>query len=141
MFLKELNPKYFPRETRGYKIINRFCYKYKDLFERTAFPNFNDFINQIFLNVSSIDFSRDIKNFDAYIIGTIKIQCRAQLDKAIKMKNLIAESRLPINEEEEPVTFRIPAKTGNLGDLFDIHGSLIHRLLFNLLYQKNPLQS
>ena len=60
--------------------------KYRDLFEKTIFQEPDEFINQIFLNVSAINFSEEIKNIEAYIIGTIKIQCRVQLDRAIKTK-------------------------------------------------------
>ncbi len=49
-------------------------------------------MNQIFLSVSNIDFNKNIKNEEAYIIGTIKIQCRVLLDKAVRFKRVVPES-------------------------------------------------
>jgi DNA-directed RNA polymerase specialized sigma24 family protein len=147
---EELNHKYFSKETHGYNIISRYYYKYHDLFIKTAFPDFSDFVHQIYLNISEIDFSKEIKNLEAYIIGSIKIQCRAQLDKALKMKNTIAESRLPSNEENEPVMLKIPAKSNNPGEILDTQEmfylislfklKLKHRevLLLNFLIDEKP---
>lgn len=89
-----LYQKFFSSESRGHKIISQFYYKYHDLFRETLFQEFADFLNQIFLNISRIDFSKSIQNHEAYIIGSIKIQCRAMLDKSIKSKRIISESRL-----------------------------------------------
>ncbi|HKB85620.1 MAG TPA: hypothetical protein VKD08_05600 [Ignavibacteriaceae bacterium] len=89
----DLNEKYFSNGSRGFKILNRFYLKYRDLFTRTIFIEFDDFKNQIFLNISGIRLSEDIINEEAYIIGAIKIQCRVQLDKAIRSKKVLSESR------------------------------------------------
>ncbi len=95
----DLNEKYFSNNTRGYKILNRFYLKYRDLFSKTVFTEFEDFRNQIFLNISGIKFPDDVKNKEAYIIGAIKIQCRVQLNKALKYKNEKPESQLQNNGE------------------------------------------
>jgi DNA-directed RNA polymerase specialized sigma24 family protein len=137
---EELNNKYFSKETRGYNIISRYYYKYHDLFKKTIFPDFNDFINQIFLNISGIDFSKGIKNFEAYIIGSIKIQCRVQLDKTLKMKNTVAESTLLSGDKEnEPITFKIPSKTNNPEDILDIQEMLYHISLFKLQLKQREI--
>ncbi len=133
MKLSELNRDFFTKGTRGYKIISNYYYKYQDLFERTIFTDLKDFINQIFLNVSGIDFSKEIKNPEAYIIGTIKIQCRVQLDKSIKLKNVIPESQLEKNEEEEePLTLKIPVKESSPAELLDLQEIFLHINIFKL---------
>ena len=106
MNLTEINNNYFTSGTRGYKIISCFYNKYLDLFKKTIYNDLGDFSNQIFLSVSKIDFNKEIRNEEAYIIGTIKIQCRVLLDKAIKSKKIIPESQLrntDFKENEESV--------------------------------------
>ncbi|MEO8399254.1 MAG: hypothetical protein ABI550_05480 [Ignavibacteriaceae bacterium] len=113
---------YFTSETRSYKIIRRFYSNYNDLFKNTLYPDFNDFLNQIFLNISRIDFNKEIKNKEAYIIGAIKIQCRVQLDKAIRAKKVTAESRLkklPESEDEENITLKIIKFSPGPDDAFE----------------------
>ena len=136
---EELNHKYFSKETRGYNIISRYYYKYYDLFKRTAFPDFNDFIHQIYVNISEIDFSKEIKNLEAYLIGSIKIQCRVQLDKALKMKKTVAESMLSSDEENEPVTFKIPSKSNNPDEVLDIQEMYYHISLFKLQLKQREI--
>ena len=86
MIPEEISELFFRPGTKGHKILNFYYLKYRDLFEKTICQEPDEFINQIFLNVSSIKFSEEIKNIEAYIIGTIKIQCRVQLDRALKTK-------------------------------------------------------
>lgn len=100
MILEELAKKYFYPGTRGHSILRNYYSKYKDLFVRTIHHEFEEFLNQVLLNTSAINFSDEIKNPEAYIIGTIKIQCRVQLDKALKIKNQ-SSPIFPINREEE----------------------------------------
>jgi FixJ family two-component response regulator len=129
----ELNKKYFSSDTRGYKIITQYYYKYYDLFQRTDFPQVKDFLNQIFLNISGIDFSKEIKNEEAYIIGSIKIQCRVQLDKSVKMKNVVAESRLMKDDKkEEPVTYKLHSAENNPAELLDTQEMFMHINFFKL---------
>ena len=97
---KELNTKYFSPNSRGYKIISKFYYKYYDLFVNTSCGTFTDFRNQIYLNLSSINFYGKINNLDAYIISAMKIQCRVQLDKAIKQKKIIPVSKIKDDDNE-----------------------------------------
>ncbi|GAB6282383.1 MAG: hypothetical protein STSR0008_11280 [Ignavibacterium sp.] len=94
---EELHTNYFKAKTNGYKIINFFYHKYYDLFKKSIYPTFNDFLNEIFINISKINFSRKIINEKAYILGSIKIQCRICLDKVIKLKSEEAESYLNYN--------------------------------------------
>ena len=99
MIIEDIAKKYFYPGTRGYNIQKNYYVKYRDLFSRFLHLEFDDFLNQILLNVSTIKFSDDIKNIEAYIIGTIKIQCRVQIDKAIKEKNR-ANLQLSVPDEE-----------------------------------------
>ena len=107
--------------------------------KKQLFPILNDFINEIFLNISGIDFSKEIKNLEAYLIGSIKIQCRVQLDKAIKMKNTVAESMLPSDEENEPVIFKIPAKSNNPDEILDTQEMYYHISLFKLQLRQREI--
>ncbi len=92
---------YFKPGTKGHNILCFYYTRYRDLFEKTIYPELDEFKNQIYLNVSAIKFSDEIKNLEAYIIGTIKIQCRVQLDRALKMKNRQQkESDNPGKDEE-----------------------------------------
>jgi DNA-directed RNA polymerase specialized sigma24 family protein len=126
----DLNEKYFSNNTRGYKIINRFYLKYRDLFIKTIFTEFEDFRNQIFLNISGIKLSEEIKNEEAYIIGSIKIQCRVQLDKALRRKKEKPESQFNNSLiEEDGISI-----TENLADsLPDPHEMLEGEEVFNSL--------
>lgn len=101
MKTEELHKQYFSVKTNGYKIINFFYRKYYDLFKNSIYPTFNDFLNEIFINTSKINFSKEIINEKAYILGSIKIQCRICLDKVIKLKSEEAESYLNYNKKEE----------------------------------------
>lgn len=83
---EEIHKKYFVPHSKGYKILSYYFSRYRDLFVRTMFSELDEFINQIYLNISSISISNKIKNPDAYIIAAIKIQCRVQLDRALKLK-------------------------------------------------------
>jgi len=130
---------YFKQNTRGYKILYFYFSKYRDLFERTIHLEFNEFLNQIFLNVSEIKFSEDIKNVEAYIIGTIKIQCRVQLDKALKIKSRKQREieSAENNDDEEKYFFEnIPTKEPDpqnnveTGEMFTIINSF--KLSLNL---------
>jgi len=111
MLIEEITVKYFSADTRGYRILYNYYQKYSDLFHRTIHHEFNDFLNQILLNVSNIKFSENIKNIEAYLIGTIKIQCRVQLDKALKHKNRINIVQLdkPDEEDGEPALQNVPS--------------------------------
>lgn len=66
----------------------------------TSCGTFTDFRNQIYLNLSSINFYGKINNLDAYIISAMKIQCRVQLDKAIKQKKIIPVSKIKDDDNE-----------------------------------------
>ena len=112
MHPEEIARNYFYPGTRGYKMLRVYYTKYQDLFSRTLHHEFEEFLNQILLNVSSINFSDEIKNFEAYIIGTLKIQCRVQLDLALKLKNRTAsdpEAGNKETEEEESFYEKIPS--------------------------------
>lgn len=139
---KELNKKYFAGKTRGYKILNRYYYKYSDLFRSTIYPDFNDFLNQIFLNVSGIDYSKDIQNLEAYIISSIKIQCRVQLDKALRSKKIIAENHLKkiSSDEYEPsITEFIVSTNNNPHEILEGEEILNKINLFKLSLKKDDI--
>lgn len=103
---------YFKPGTKGYRILYFYYTRYRDLFVKTIHPRFDEFMNQVYLNVSGIRLSEEIKNQEAYIIGTIKIQCRAQLDLAIKMKNRKQKENEIMEKDDEDRSFldSIPGK-------------------------------
>ena len=109
----ELHNTYFTPDTRGYKILRKFYAKYMDLFEKTSYTDFNDFLNQIYLNISRIDFNKEIQNKEAYTIGAIKIQCRVQLDKAIKYKNHIVPEVYKLDDDGNEISAFENIKTEN----------------------------
>jgi len=98
---QEIFSTYFNPGTKGYKILSFYYTRYRDLFIRTIHPEFDEFINQIFLSVSGIRLSEEIKNPEAYIIGTIKIQCRVQLDLALKMKKRQQKETMEQSSDDE----------------------------------------
>lgn len=107
MNLEELHNKYFKVKTNGYKIISFFYNKYYDLFNQSIYPTLNDFLNEIFLSVSKTDYSKEIKNIESYIIGIIKIQCRVCLDKVLKLKTEVSESKINLDQDDEENIFQI----------------------------------
>lgn len=122
---RELNKIYFSRNTRGYNIIYKFYHKYYDLFYSTCNISYNDFLNQIYLNISNIDFSKDIKNVEAYITASIKIQCRVQLDRSIKLKKIISESKLKKEENESNSILEINSERKEISPAEILEGSEI----------------
>ncbi len=154
MNLEELNNNFFKVKTIGYKIISFFYNKYYDLFSQSIYPTLNDFLNEIFLSVSKINYSKDIKNIDNYIIGSIKIQCRSCLDKAIKLKSEISESNLNLNSDDEENIFQIsnqndpkvlvPSEIYDIEELFNLLDSFKLTInqseisLLNLLIDETP---
>ncbi len=107
----DINEKYFSNNTRGYKFLNRFYLKYREFFTKTADSEFEDFRNRIFFNISGIKFSEDLLNNEACILGTMKIQCRLLLDKAIRSKNEKQPGKLPQSNqiiEEEGISISEP---------------------------------
>jgi hypothetical protein len=108
----DINEKYFSNNTRGYKFLNRFYLKYRELFAKTAGSEFEDFRNRIFFNISGMKISEDLINQEGCVLGAIKIQCRTLLDKAIKSKpetrlhkrdQLIGEDGISISETSTDV--------------------------------------
>ena len=109
----ELHKNYFTPDSRGYKILRKFYSKYSDLFEKSSYPEFNDFLNQIYLNITRIDFNSEIENKEAYIIGAIKIQCRVQLDKVFKHKYHFVPETKNIDDEGNNVSIFENIKSEN----------------------------
>ena len=91
---------YFADGTRGFFIMRKFYVKYADLFHDREFPTFDDFRNQIFINLSDLDLSNVRKSKEAYCIGAIKIQCRELLEQAIDAKKRLSESDLKRNPDD-----------------------------------------
>lgn len=90
---------YFKPGTKGYKILFFYFSRYRDLFRKTIHQEFNEFLNQIYLNISGVNPSEEIKNMEAYLIGALKIQCRVQLDLALKMKNKLQKEKENIEDK------------------------------------------
>ncbi len=138
MNLTQLTERYFSHGTLGYKILSTYYSRYRDLFEKTVHPEFTDFLNQVLLNVTTINFSKEINNIEAYIIGTIKMQCRVQLDRAIKMKNTAAERIYSGEENENPIVFSI-AGNENPAEQLDFQEMFVQLNLFKLQLKKTEV--
>lgn len=82
---QRLHQQYFLPDTRGYKLMRKLYHRYLDLFA-PHFPEFEDFSNHIFVQVSGIDLS-EVKNETHYIIRAINLQGRKAMDQAIRKKN------------------------------------------------------
>ena len=148
---EDIQKKYFNPGTKGYKILSYYYTHYRDLFVKTIHSEFDEFMHQIYLNVSGIRFSDEIKNAEAYIIGTIKIQCRVQLDLALKMKKM---RQIEINDKsddnEVSVLENLPNKELDphskvessevfiLINVFKLSLSKPERMLFNSLIDDIP---
>lgn len=118
---QEINKLFFSKGTTGYSIMKKFFLKYHDLFSKSEGLGFNDFLNQIFLNINSIKLSDDISNPEAYIVGAIKIQCRVQLDKAIKTKNIYnTKPNSQADEEQEDFLQGFPTNEPGPEELFEL---------------------
>lgn len=148
---EEIQKVYFKPGTKGYKILSYYYTRYRDLFIKTIFSEFDEFINQIYLNVSGIRFSEEIKNPEAYIIGSIKIQCRVQLDLALKMKKRQQKETtgqsdneevsvledLP-NKEQDPHSKVESSEIFNIINIFKLSLKESERYLFNSLIDDIP---
>jgi RNA polymerase sigma factor (sigma-70 family) len=140
MLIGEITLNYFVEGTRGYNILRNYYTKYKDLFQNTIHNDFNDFLNQILLNISAIKFSDEIKNIESYIIGSIKIQCRVQLDKALKQKNRLKIVDLKQDEEEDapPPIQNYPAENSSPDKIVETEE--IFKMMNNFKYTINPAE-
>lgn len=152
MLINEITTKYFVEGTRGYNILRNYYTKYQDLFQSTVHNDFNDFLNQILLNISAINFSDKIKNTESYVIGSIKIQCRVQLDKVFKQKNRLKMVDLKQDDEEDapppiqnyPSRNRGPDKIVETEEIFKMINHFKYTLnsaeieLFNALIDELP---
>ncbi|MEP0861686.1 MAG: sigma-70 family RNA polymerase sigma factor [Ignavibacterium sp.] len=145
---EEIQKKYFNPGTNGYKILHYYYNRYKDLFTNTIYPELDEFINQIYLNICNITLWEKIKNPKAYIIASIKIQCRVQLEHALKMKKRRQnEIKIETNtEEEDNSNYKISQIAAentfstveadeifNIVNLFKLSLKENEKLLFNLL--------
>ena len=142
MHPEEIARNYFYPGTRGYKMLRVYYTKYQDLFSRTLHHEFEEFLNQILLNVSSINFSEEIKNVEAYMIGTLKIQCRVQLDQALKIKNRIgSQSETGNSETEEKESFYEKIPSSNPGPQESLEGQEIFTAVnvFKLTLKSNEV--
>ena len=94
-----LYKRYFNSGTRGYKLVKAFYNKYHDLLYKADYPDFNDFLNDIFLSISSINFSK-VQQEEHYVIRSVNLQCRHLLDKAIRKKESLYKKR-PVEQMNE----------------------------------------
>ena len=140
MLIGEITLNYFVEGTRGYNILRNYYNKYHDLFQSTIHNDFNDFLNQILLNISAIKFSDEIKNIESYIIGSIKIQCRVQLDKALKQKNRLKIVDLKQDEEEDapPPLQNYPSQNGSPDKIVETEE--IFKMMNNFKYSINQAE-
>jgi len=113
---------YFADETRGFYMMRKFYHKYADLLSRSEFPTFDDFRNQIYVNLSDLNLDRATKTKEGYCIGAIKIQCRVQLEKALKEKVMLSESQMQRNSEDtsSPINRRTDHQSNSPEEQFHI---------------------
>jgi hypothetical protein len=71
----KLHKQYFVPDSRGYLFISNFYAKYYRELSATEFESFDAFLNQIFLNLSKIDFSTIDGPEEHYVIKAMYYQC------------------------------------------------------------------
>ncbi len=104
-----LHDKYLRKGTGGYGILKKFFMSYYDVLSKSDHSTFDDFLNGIYLNLVKIDLVK-IEKEENYIYRSIKIQCWAALDKAIKKRSRIVPEREVLENngknslEERPAT-------------------------------------
>jgi len=140
MSSKQFYRKYFAEETRGYLIMRRFYFRYADLFHKREFPQFEDFLNQIFVNLSDIDLERARKSEEGYVIGAIKIQCRMLLERAVERKSVRSESERsqPGNEDRRSLQHQPDEKTTSPEETFS--GNLLLREIAMFRSELRPVE-
>ena len=82
---------YFQQGTSGYAVVTKFYFRYADLLSRMSFVSVDDVVHEIFISLSKTDFAK-VHNEEHYIMRAIKLQCWAMVDKAIRVKAVMAES-------------------------------------------------
>ncbi|GAB4297724.1 MAG: hypothetical protein Kow0098_22240 [Ignavibacteriaceae bacterium] len=141
MHPEELKRNYFSPNTRGYSILYNFYFRYKHLFASTLYPEFEEFLHQVYLNISGIDYSKVRVNAEAYIIGSIKIQCRAQLDKSIRFKKHTGlESLKKYSEDDEPGEIEYQDNSPGPHDILEAQEIISLINLFKLSLNRNELK-
>jgi DNA-directed RNA polymerase specialized sigma24 family protein len=91
---------YFKQGTPGYLIIQAFNHKYKSSLTAAGHSNLDDVIHEIYISISKSEL-KHVQNKKHYIHRAIKLQCWTLLDKAIKSKNVIPESKLQSGRIQE----------------------------------------
>ena len=91
---------YFKPGTTGYLIVQAFYHKYSTSLSAAGHANPDDVIHEIYISISKSDL-KEVQNKEHYIHRAIKLQCWTLLDKGIKSKNIIPESKLhnPTNQD------------------------------------------
>jgi len=125
---------YFADETRGFYMMRKFYHKYADLLSRSEFPSFDDFRNQIYINLSDLNLDRATKTKEGYCIGAIKIQCRVQLEKALKEKVMLSESQMKREPEDNlsPIERQPDDQSNNPEEQFNVSDLFREITLFRL---------
>jgi DNA-directed RNA polymerase specialized sigma24 family protein len=110
--------RYFKQNTSGYRMIQAFYYKYSSSLNAAGHTKLNDVIHEIFVSLSKSDF-KQVQNTEHYIHRAIKLQCWTLLDKGIKSKKIIPESKLKNFDKQEKKSSGILHEiedSGNPGD-------------------------
>ena len=72
---QKLHTNYFSPDSRGYLFIRNFYAKYYKELSASEFESFDAFLNQIFINISKIDFSNIDGPEEHYVIKSMYYQC------------------------------------------------------------------
>jgi DNA-directed RNA polymerase specialized sigma24 family protein len=99
MTVERLYKSFFTEGTRGHYLIRTFYSKYADLLSNASLLGPNDVTHEVFASIAKTDFGK-IRDIEHYVMRAIKIQCWSLLDKAIRRKKVIPQSRLPNRSEE-----------------------------------------
>lgn len=125
----KLYEEYFAPHSRGYQFIKNFYTKYSRELSRTEFENFDAFLNQVFVNLTSIVFSNIEGPEDHYVIKAMYYQCwniiyRLKRERSI----MVSENSGRVFSEDDsagsPITLQRsdtadPLEITEAGDLFE----------------------
>ena len=94
-----LHKEYLRQGTAGYAVIRRFYSRYADVLATSGAITIDDVIHDVFISLSKTDFAK-VNNADHYLLRAIKLHCWSMLDKAIRMKAVMATSAISDEDDE-----------------------------------------
>lgn len=152
----KLHTQYFVPDSRGYLFIRNFYAKYYRELSASEFESFDAFLNQIFLNLSKIDFSNIDGPEEHYVIKAMYYQCwniiyRLKHERAVMVPDSAASVVTDEGAGESPTDREAsedpdPLEQTEASDLFSIINTFkitLKRndlLILNALIEQRPLQ-